>query len=477
VCRGHASQGTVATCNRRGCPLEGLGMLGCPALPGGAHLRPAPPGAGMPLALLLHGLQGACEWGLLTGTTGTGPWRWPGHHRPEQLVHPVLPARAQRSGLSSALHPLPPHIDQGRDPREWCADLGQRVVLRWEPMRCQQGFKRDHCRAPPRFHRGGALSDRVHTMPGGQEQREMGKMGPRGTANVRPALPLGCMVLHPVRCQRRLHPAGRGCLGCGQARSGWRHGLLGWPQTTAKGQRRALGPLRTAGEHLGHAQAIATGVRQREPGFGSGTDQGRDRRAQRLEPGSHSTAPGVIGALSRHRCPHQGATGPVHTHAPQARPKGCVHRPDAGAERARLEALWGPRPTGCPARALPPLRPPSQGAGRAPQMGLKGQTAAKRADRVDPNAAWQANEHESGNNPADEPVSAFRGFPSPRLRVAVSVPCGPELAMPAAGGKSRTLSKPSAARLPVCTNRVDNPHTVGPPCHGGGPRSAGWLKS
>src|SRR6266446_10450948 len=134
-------------------------------------------------------------------------------------------------------------------------------------------------------------------------------------------------------------------------------------------------------------------------------------------------------------------------------------------------------PTGCPARALPPLRPPSQGAGRAPQMGLKGQTAAKRADRVDPNAAWQANEHESGNNPADEPVAAFRGFPSPRLRVAVSVPCGPELAMPAAGGKSRTLSKPSAARLPVCTNRVDNPHTVGPPCHGGGPRSAGWLQS
>jgi len=44
-------------------------------------------------------------------------------------------------------------------------------------------------------------------------------------------------------------------------------------------------------------------------------------------------------------------------------------------------------------------------------MGLKGQTAANRAARVDPNAALQANEQESGNNPADEPVAAFRGFP------------------------------------------------------------------
>jgi hypothetical protein len=44
-------------------------------------------------------------------------------------------------------------------------------------------------------------------------------------------------------------------------------------------------------------------------------------------------------------------------------------------------------------------------------MGLKGKTAETRADRVDPNAALKAKEKESGNNQAEEPVSAFRCFP------------------------------------------------------------------
>jgi hypothetical protein len=106
-------------------------MIGCPALPVGEHLRPEPPGAGMPLALLLNGLKCEGELGLLTGTTCTGPLLLPVHHRQEQLVHPVFPARAQSDVLSIALHPLPPHIDQGRDTRELFADLGPRVVLRW----------------------------------------------------------------------------------------------------------------------------------------------------------------------------------------------------------------------------------------------------------------------------------------------------------------------------------------------------------
>ena len=110
-------------------------------------------------------------------------------------------------------------------------------------------------------------------------------------------------------------------------------------------------------------------------------------------------------------------------------------------------------------------------------MGLQVQTAEKLADRVDPHSALKAKYKESGNNQAEEPVSAFRYFPQPRLRGAVSVTCGLELAMHAAFGKSRTLSKPSDARLPVFPNRVANPNTFGPQWHVVGPRSEGWLKS
>jgi hypothetical protein len=44
-------------------------------------------------------------------------------------------------------------------------------------------------------------------------------------------------------------------------------------------------------------------------------------------------------------------------------------------------------------------------------MGLKVKPAEKLAARVDPNSAFKAKYKESGHNQADEPVSAFRGFP------------------------------------------------------------------
>ena len=112
-------------------------------------------------------------------------------------------------------------------------------------MRCQQGFQRYHFRLQPMFHLGCGLSDRVHKIPGVQDQREIGKMGPIGTANVLPALHLGFMVLHHVLRQLRLHTAGMGGLGCCQALAGLRQGLLGLPQTTENGQRIALGQIMT----------------------------------------------------------------------------------------------------------------------------------------------------------------------------------------------------------------------------------------
>jgi hypothetical protein len=164
-------------------------------------------------------------------------------------------------------------------------------------------------------------------------------------------------------------------------------------------------------EHIRNAQTIQARLSQFDQGLGSVTHQKRYFRAQCLEPGAHYTAPGLIGAMHRHRFPHQVATGQVHAHEHHALHKGFVHGPDDRAYLAMVDSVLLPSRSGLHERELQPLHQPSQGARRAPHMGCKMKAAEKLADRVGPNSALKAEEKERGNNQADEPGAAFRCFP------------------------------------------------------------------
>ena len=110
-------------------------------------------------------------------------------------------------------------------------------------------------------------------------------------------------------------------------------------------------------------------------------------------------------------------------------------------------------------------------------MGLQVKTTEKLTDRVGPNPTFKAKDKESGNHQADEPVSAFRGFPQSGFRVAISATDCLEVTMHAALGKPRSLGKTADTRLTQFSNRVENPNAFSPQCHVVGPRFEGWLKS
>src|SRR2546426_1337221 len=108
-------------------------------------------------------------------------------------------------------------------------------------------------------------------------------------------------------------------------------------------------------------------------------------------------------------------------------------------------------------------------------MRLQMEMAEKLADGFSPHAAFEAKHKQSGHDQADEPVSACRGFPQRRLRIAVAAVHRLEVTMHTAFGKSGVLRKASDALLPVFTNRVENDQALGPQSHSGGPCSEGWL--
>jgi len=244
----------------------------------------------MPLELLLHGLQCECELGLLTGTTCTGPLRLPGHHRPEQLVHPCC--QRERSALSSQARSTlcHPKSIRAETPRVVCGpwatcrpSLGTHAL----PARFQARSLQSAPDVPPRVRSVGPSPQDAR----GQDQRAIGKMGAERHC------------ARPASASPRLHgappcPVPAASAPCREGMSGLLPGALGLASRPAglaaddgTWPAKSPGPDQDCGgTHLA-CSAIATGLRQREQGFGSVTDQGRDRRAQRLEPGSHSTAP------------------------------------------------------------------------------------------------------------------------------------------------------------------------------------------
>src|SRR5437763_5077742 len=119
----------------------------------------------------------------------------------------------------------------------------------------------------------------------------------------------------------------------------------------------------------------------------------------------------------------------------------------------------------------------SQGAGRAPYMGLQAQTAEKFADRPDSHTSFEAEHQQRGHDQADQPGAACCRFPQRRLRVAVSTANCLKMAMHAAFGKPGVIRQAPDALFAVITNRIEDDNALGPQSHRVGPRSEGWLKS
>src|SRR5262252_7563901 len=69
------------------------------------------------------------------------------------------------------------------------------------------------------------------------------------------------------------------------------------------------------------------------------------------------------------------------------------------------------------------------------------------------------------------------GLPKRRLRGAVSAIDRLKVSMHATLGKPGAIRQAPDALLTVVTNRVDNDNAFGPPSHGVGPCSEGWLTS
>src|SRR5436190_22375996 len=119
----------------------------------------------------------------------------------------------------------------------------------------------------------------------------------------------------------------------------------------------------------------------------------------------------------------------------------------------------------------------SQGAGRAPYMGLQAQTAEKFADRPDSHTSFEAEHQRRGHDQTDQPGAARCRCPQRRLRVAVSTANCLKMAMHAAYGKPGVIRQAPDALFAVITNRIEDDNALGPQSHRVGPRSEGWLKS
>src|SRR5207248_7987682 len=96
----------------------------------------------------------------------------------------------------------------------------------------------------------------------------------------------------------------------------------------------------------------------------------------------------------------------------------------------------------------------SQGAGRAPYMGLQAQTAEKFADRPDSHTSFEAEHQQRGHDQADQPGAACCRCPQRRLRVAVSTANCLKMAMHAAFGKPGVIRQAPDA---LFGGYVDNP--------------------
>src|SRR5215471_20237062 len=110
-------------------------------------------------------------------------------------------------------------------------------------------------------------------------------------------------------------------------------------------------------------------------------------------------------------------------------------------------------------------------------MRIQAKTTKKLAEGLGSHASFEAKHQQGGHNQADQPGTAGRCFPQRRLRVALSVSHGLEVAMHTAFRKASSIRQAPDALLAVFTNRVENANALGPQSHRVGPCSEGWLKS
>jgi hypothetical protein len=200
----HLLPRAVATCNRRGSPLEGPGMCDGPRFPPCQRIGREPPGARMPLKSVLNSLERQGDLGLLTWATRARQLCLPIQQRQQQFVHPLFPPRAQGYGLHIVPHRLPPHVNQSRNA---CALLAHRVqgaLLARSLMCCDQRCKRRVFSLELAFNLLAGLAGRVQQTPGVHAQRQVGERGARGVSNGLPALHLGLAGLYQGLCLLRL---------------------------------------------------------------------------------------------------------------------------------------------------------------------------------------------------------------------------------------------------------------------------------
>src|SRR5215467_1119303 len=110
-------------------------------------------------------------------------------------------------------------------------------------------------------------------------------------------------------------------------------------------------------------------------------------------------------------------------------------------------------------------------------MRFQAKTAKKLAECLGSHAPFETEHQQACHDQADKPGTTCLGLPKRRLRGAVSAIDRLKVSMHATLGKPGAIRQAPDALLTVVTNRVDNDNAFGPPSHGVGPCSEGWLTS
>jgi hypothetical protein len=95
------------------------------------------------------------------------------------------------------------------------------------------------------------------------------------------------------------------------------------------------------------------------------------------------------------------------------------------------------------------------------------ETSEKRAHRVHPHAALEAEGLERGDHEARQPTAALCGFPQPGLWMNVPPLHGLRKTMHTALGQPSLLGNASHALCPVVTKTLENPQAFVPKSHVG----------